>query len=188
MGGPKERIQLTEAQLASIAAAGDAKALEGALAGILEELGRKDLRLLGVKMKERLFILLFALKEKQPVLYLSKGLSRYKLARIYQPLLRKAFDAELFRPVDPSPFFLIPSDFAKSGIDAVMAYKFLLRSKDCNGRVRCAKFGSLSCYHLLPIHKVLVKTGLRPSGYAFFTRDDQITEEVLTKKLKSLQA
>jgi hypothetical protein len=185
MGGLKERIKFTEKQVASIQAAGDAKALEDALVEILEGLGMKDPNFLRVDMKERLFTLLFALKEKQPGLYLSKELNRYKDAKIHLPLLRKIFDAELVRAVDPSPFFLIASDLARLSIDPVKAQRFLSSHKS---KVRFAKFGELPCYHLLPMREVLVNTGLRPSGYAFFTRDDQITEEALAKKIKASQA
>lgn len=184
MGGLKERIQFTEKQVGRMAACSDRDALDDALAGILIELRRKDPLFLKAEPKELFFNMLFVLKEKQPVLYTSKELSRYKNARTHQPLLGKAFEAELFSAVDESPFFLMSSDLAKLGIDAGKAQHFISSQKS---RVRFAKLAEIPCYRIIQIDKLLGKVGLKHSSHVFFTKNDQITEEALAKKTKAAQ-
>ena len=193
MSNIKILISLTDAQVEKISRSKKESERVQAIAEILVELGRNNKKLLQAGLKERLFNLLFVLKDKYFDVYALQDLNKYKLAKFNRPLLRKAFELEFFRVVSESEFFLSQADLDKINIGSYNLWKFSIRSEGRIARpngsfVYLAKFRDLDWFNENAIDPALLKRSRwLPAGNIYFTRSDQITEQAARKKVKGLK-
>ena len=193
MSNIKILISLTDAQVERISRSKEESERVQAIAEILVELGRNNRKLLQAGLKERLFNLLFVLKDNYFDVYALQDLKKYKSPKFNQPLLRKAFELEFFRVVNDSEFFLSRMDLDKLNISYDKAVQFSISAdraifRRTESRVYFTKFKLLDWFNKDVIDiRSLRKVGWLSESNLYFTRSDQITEQAARKKIKGLK-